>query len=168
MDGLSADMLTLDEAVTLLRGPIGSLVELEVASATSDASMRKLFLERRALPLPPLKMQMIDPGDGHLMAYLRLHYFTHDGTKRMASAIREGEALGVDGYILDLRNNPGGVFEEAIAMAALWLDCKDCGIAETVRSNAADVDDFTYTAGNLPVPSHTKPAHLEERKPRST
>lgn len=150
VDGFSVDLLTADEAVTLLRGPIGSLVELEVIDANPHAVAQKLLLERRALPLPPLKMQMIDAGDGRLMAYMRLHYFTHDGTKRMASAIREGEALGVDGYILDLRNNPGGVFEEAIAMAALWLDCKDCGITETVRSNAADIDDFSYVAGNLP------------------
>lgn len=150
VDGISVDLLTADEAVTLLRGPIGSLVELEVIDAKPHAVSQKIVLERRALPLPPLRMQMINVEDGRLVAYMRLHYFTHDGTKRMASAIREGEALGVDGYILDLRNNPGGVFEEAIAMAGLWLDCKDCDITETVRSNAADVDDFTYVAGNLP------------------
>eukprot|EP00250_Pteridium_aquilinum_P007143 c16926_g1_i1 orf=20-2062(+) len=150
VDGFPVNLLTADEAVTLLRGPIGSLVELEVIDANPNAVSRKLVLERRALPLPALKMQMINAEDGRLVAYIRLHYFTHDGTTKMASVIREGEALGVDGYILDLRNNPGGVFEEAIAMAALWLDCKDCGITETVRSNAADVDDFTYVAGNLP------------------
>ena len=37
-------------------------------------------------------------------------------------AILQGETLGVDGYILDLRNNPGGVFEEAIAIASFLLD----------------------------------------------
>ncbi|KAI5066867.1 hypothetical protein GOP47_0017395 [Adiantum capillus-veneris] len=150
VDGLSVDMLTTDETVTLLRGPIGSLVELEVMDTKPSTDSRKLILERRALPLPPLRMRMINADNGRLLTYIRLHYFTHDGTKKMASAIREGEALGVDGYILDLRNNPGGVFEEAIAMAALWLDCTHCGISETVRSNATDVDDFTYVAGSLP------------------
>ncbi|MCO5574915.1 hypothetical protein L7F22_028710 [Adiantum nelumboides] len=150
VDGLSVDLLTVDEAVTLLRGPIGSLVELEVKDAKPYAGFRKIILERRALPLPPVRMEMINAENGRLVAYIRLHYFTHDGTKKMASAIREGEALGVDGYILDLRNNPGGVFEESIAMAALWLDCTHCGISETVRSNATDVDDFTYVAGSLP------------------
>lgn len=150
VDGFSVDTLTKDEAVTLLRGPIGSLVELEVMGDAHEAIARTLLVERRALPLPPLKLRMVKGGNGLLLAYIRLYYFTHDGTKNMASAIREGESLGVDGYILDLRNNPGGVFEEAIAMAALWLDCKDCGITETVRTSVADIDDFEYMAGNLP------------------
>jgi C-terminal processing protease CtpA/Prc len=59
---------------------------------------RNLQVERRALPLPPLQMRMLDAGNGRVVAYLRLHYFTHEGTKRMASAIREGEALGVYSY----------------------------------------------------------------------
>ncbi|MCO5556695.1 hypothetical protein L7F22_010246 [Adiantum nelumboides] len=130
---------------------VGMEVELEVMDAKPSAGSRQMILERRALPLPPVRMEMINAENGHLVTYIRLHYFTHDGTKKMASAIREGEALGVDGYIFDLRNNPGGVFEESVAMAALWLDCTHCGISETVRSNAADVDDFTYVAGSLPV-----------------
>jgi len=147
VDGIAVDSLTRDEAGALLRGPIGSMVELEVHG---DGGTRTLLLERRALPLPPMKTRLLDTGDGHLVAYLRLHYFTHEGTKKMAAAIREGEALGVDGYILDLRNNPGGVFEEAIAMAALWLDCKGCDVTETVRSSGTNIEDLVYTVGNLP------------------
>ncbi|KAH7387157.1 hypothetical protein KP509_16G008500 [Ceratopteris richardii] len=150
VDDLSVDSLTADEAVTLLRGPIGSLVELEVIDAKPSAISHRLVLERRALPLPPLRMQMVNAKNGRLIAYMRLHYFSHNATKAMASAIREGESLGVDGYVLDLRNNPGGVYEEAIAMAALWLDCTHCSISETVRTVGYDVDDFTYIAGELP------------------
>lgn len=71
-------------------------MELEVAGRESGT--RRLLLERRALPLPPLKMQLLDNGAGRVAAYIRLHYFTHEGTKQMAAVIREGEALGVDGY----------------------------------------------------------------------
>eukprot|EP00850_Spirogloea_muscicola_P021587 SM000255S08766 [mRNA] locus=s255:59:2147:+ [translate_table: standard] len=67
----------------------------------------------------------------------------------MAAAIKRGESLGVDGYIVDVRNNPGGVFEEAIGMAALWLDCPDCDVAETVRSSAGN-EDSLYRVGHLP------------------
>ena len=73
-------------------------MELEIIAQNPEAVPQKLLLERRSLPLPPLKLQMMDAGNGKLVAYIRLHYFTHDGTKRMASAIREGESLGVDGY----------------------------------------------------------------------
>jgi C-terminal processing protease CtpA/Prc len=71
---------------------------LEIVTQDPEALPRKLILERRSLPLPPLKMRMIDAGHGKLVAYIRLHYFSHDATKKMASAIREGESLGVDGY----------------------------------------------------------------------
>ncbi|CAM6106245.1 unnamed protein product [Calypogeia fissa] len=144
------DFVPVDEAVALLRGPIGSMVELELASSQLGSPTRKVLLERRALPLPPLRMKLVDSGDGQVLAYLRLHYFTHEGTKKMAAAIREGEALGVDGYILDLRNNPGGVFEEAIAMAALWLDCNGCDVAETIRTSDIDLEDLVYSVNSLP------------------
>uniref|UniRef100_A0A7I4FVI0 PDZ domain-containing protein n=1 Tax=Physcomitrium patens TaxID=3218 RepID=A0A7I4FVI0_PHYPA len=149
VDNMRMESVSRDEAVALLRGPIGSMVELSIAGEDPKVEPRTLLIERRTLPLPPLQSRMLDAGNGRLVAYMRLHYFTHEGTKKMASAIREGEALGVDGYILDLRNNPGGVFEEAVAMA-LWLDCKGCNVTETVRSNEADIEDLVYTVGNLP------------------
>ncbi|KAG0567495.1 hypothetical protein KC19_7G139300 [Ceratodon purpureus] len=150
VDNMAMESVTRDEAVALLRGPSGSTVELLIAGENLKTPPRTVMVERRNLPLPPLQLHMIDAGNGRMVAYMRLHYFTHEGTKKMASAIREGEALGVDGYILDLRNNPGGVFEEAVAMAALWLDCEGCNVTETVRSNVADIEDLVYTVGNLP------------------
>jgi Peptidase family S41 len=73
-------------------------------------------------------------------------------------AIIEGESAGVDGYLIDLRNNPGGVFEEAIAMASYFLDSdnseRETNIVETVRtSNASrgNVIDNVWTVGMLPT-----------------
>ncbi|PTQ29718.1 hypothetical protein MARPO_0135s0004 [Marchantia polymorpha] len=150
VDGEPVDSLSAEEAVNRLRGPAGSSVELEVTGLQPGNSVRKVVLERRALPLPPLRTRLVDAGDGRVLEYMRLHYFTHEGTKEMAAAIRQGEALGVDGYILDLRNNPGGVFEEAVAMAALWLDCQGCDVTETVRSSVGGVEDLVYSVNNLP------------------
>jgi len=151
VDRMAMVDISRDEAVALLRGPSGSMVELVIAGDDAKTPPRTVMVERRNLPLPPLQIRMLDAGNGRVVAYMRLLYFTHEGTKAMASAIREGEALGVDGYVLDLRNNPGGVFEEAVAMAALWLDCEGCNVTETVRSNVADIEDLVYTVGNLPV-----------------
>ena len=53
------------------------------------------------------QVQLSGPG-GTLVSYLRLHYFSSQASKDLAAAILDGERLGVDGYILDLRNNPGG------------------------------------------------------------
>ena len=69
-------------------------------------------------------------------------------------AIVEGELAGVDGYIIDLRNNPGGVFEEAIAMSSYFLDGDGAAIVETVRVNDAasrrNVIDNVWAVGSLP------------------
>lgn len=78
-------------------------------------------------------------------------------------AILQGETLGVDGYILDLRNNPGGVFEEAIAIASFLLDADSDpnpdasnhpAIVETVRNidptSKQDVVDNVFKVGMLP------------------
>jgi len=73
-------------------------VELSISGDNAKTPQRTVLVERRNLPLPPLHMRMLDAGNGRMVAYLRLLYFTHEGTKEMASAIREGEALGVDGY----------------------------------------------------------------------
>lgn len=69
-----------------------------IAGDDAKTPPRTVMVERRNLPLPPLQIRMLDAGNGRLVAYMRLLYFTHEGTKAMASAIREGEALGVDGY----------------------------------------------------------------------
>jgi C-terminal processing protease CtpA/Prc len=51
----------------------------------------------------------------------RLHYFSHETTSGLYNVVSSAEADGgVAGYVLDLRNDPGGVFEEAVAMAALF------------------------------------------------
>ncbi len=50
-----------------------------------------------------------------------MHYFSHETTSGQYSVVSAAEADGrVAGYVLDLRNDPGGVFEEAVAMAALF------------------------------------------------
>jgi C-terminal processing protease CtpA/Prc len=74
---------------------------------------------------------------------------------RSLQAIIEAESAGVDGYLIDLRNNPGGVFEEAIAMASYFLDSDgpDMNIVETVRTSDAmhhNIIDSVWTVGMLP------------------
>jgi C-terminal processing protease CtpA/Prc len=82
-------------------------------------------------------------------------------------AIIEGEVSVVDGYIIDLRNNPGGVFEEAIAIASYFLTSqdpsgRDTHIVETVRytdsTTHRDLIDNAWTVGTLPSELFPPPA----------
>lgn len=141
IDGLPAESLTLDETITLLRGPVGSTVSLVVAPAgSSSRPPRVLELERRQLPQPALREAHLPLADGRFVQYVRLHYFSHETTSGLYDVVAAAEADGrVAGYVLDLRNDPGGVFEEAVAMAALFQDPRDA-VANTVRSGSAQVD----------------------------
>ena len=52
---------------------------------------------------------LIGLADGPTVSYLRLHYFSSEGTRAVLDAINMSEYWGVEGYIIDLRNNPGEV-----------------------------------------------------------
>jgi carboxyl-terminal processing protease len=69
---------------------------------------RELLLERQALPQPAVKVAQLSTPGGGLVTYVRMHYFASETTRALARALRQGEIDGVDGYVLDLRNNPGG------------------------------------------------------------
>lgn len=123
LDGEPTDGLGAEELASLLRGPSGSALRLTLRSGASFAPPRTLSVERRALARPPLASHLLSAPGGQLAAYIRVRYFSSATTAGLARALRAGEALGVDGLVLDLRNNPGGVLEEAVSSASLLLPC---------------------------------------------
>eukprot|EP00208_Stichococcus_sp_RCC1054_P001119 CAMPEP_0206145654 /NCGR_PEP_ID=MMETSP1473-20131121/28105_1 /ASSEMBLY_ACC=CAM_ASM_001109 /TAXON_ID=1461547 /ORGANISM="Stichococcus sp, Strain RCC1054" /LENGTH=649 /DNA_ID=CAMNT_0053541937 /DNA_START=262 /DNA_END=2212 /DNA_ORIENTATION=+ len=140
--------LTKDEVTALLRGPTGSQVTVIVAPPSSSGGpARSVPLERRPLPQPPLKQARVGLPGGGEAAVVRVHYFTSGARRAVQQALLEGEIDGVDGYVLDLRNNPGGVFEEAIAIASLLLE-QDQMVASTVRTTEGFVDN-SFQVGHL-------------------
>ncbi|KAK9805537.1 hypothetical protein WJX72_003921 [[Myrmecia] bisecta] len=146
IDGYPADDLTAAEVNSFMRGTAGSSVILTIGAREPNTDMRTLYLERRALPQPPLKRGSLTTASGQPVSYLRMHYFSSETSKMLQRALREGEADGVAGYVIDLRNNPGGVFEEAIGMASFFLEPGSM-IAETVRND--EVIDNHWQAGSL-------------------
>jgi carboxyl-terminal processing protease len=108
----------------LLRGPEGSAVEVTLAPRGPGAGGPpvELLLERRSLPQPAVREARLPlaaaapssaaggtsgAGAGGEVAYVRVNYFSSDTTPALARALRAGEADGVAGFVLDLRNNPG-------------------------------------------------------------
>ena len=60
--------------------------------------------------------------NGQKVGYIRLKQFNANASREMRAAIRELEAQGAEGYVLDLRSNPGGLLEASIDIARQWLD----------------------------------------------
>lgn len=124
IDALSTQGLGLDEAAELMRGPIGSLVTLTVQRG--DQRIQEIAIKRDRIALNPvvadLRTQPGPNGNSLKIGYVRLHQFNANATTEVAKAIRQLEQQGADSYILDLRNNPGGLLQAGIEIARLWLD----------------------------------------------
>ena len=117
----------------MLRVKAAATAAITKAATPSPPKMLTLDLERKPIPQPPVKTAPLSSPKGRSIAYIRLHYFARDATRALAGALLNAEARGDEGLVLDLRNNPGGVFEEAVADAAMFLK-RGATIASTTRT----------------------------------
>jgi carboxyl-terminal processing protease len=110
----------VDAATAQLRGAPGSQVRLSIRRAHVAATL-EFSLQRSQVELPSVAAEIVDPG----YAYLRINEFTDGTANEVAGAVpRLRAAAGghLRGLIIDLRNNPGGVLEAAVAIADDFLD----------------------------------------------
>ncbi|NEQ68834.1 MAG: PDZ domain-containing protein, partial [Symploca sp. SIO2D2] len=120
IDGTLASTLTIDEAAARMRGPAGTKVTLKVQAGNEEPKYIELVRDRIALN--PVYFTLAQQPDGFPVGYIRLTQFSANATEGIAEAIDSLESQGADAYILDLRNNPGGLLQAGIEIARLWLD----------------------------------------------
>ncbi len=120
IDGVSTAGLSLDEAAEKMRGPIGSLVTLTVEQVGGES--KDIQLKRDRIALNPVVTELRPQQNGEKIGYLRLSQFNANATTEVAHAIANLEKQGADRYILDLRNNPGGLLNAGIEIARLWIN----------------------------------------------
>lgn len=112
------DRLSLEEAVSLMRGDAGEDIELTILSS-GDNSPETHTLTREIIRSQSVKSELLEPGYG----YLRISQFqTRTGEQVRDALAQLREEAPLDGLILDLRNNPGGVLDGAIEVADAFLD----------------------------------------------
>ena len=118
IDGLPTKNMGLMEAMKKMRGPKGSSVTLSIRR-DQWRGMRDFTLVREEIPLVSVKAEELEPGYG----YIRITNFQDATTEDLLTALgklREKGALR--GLVLDLRNNPGGLLDQAIKVADVFLD----------------------------------------------
>ena len=130
IDEVPTSVLTLDEAAERMRGPIGSSVTLTVVHNNEQADVK---LVRDRITLNPVYAELRPQSSGVALGYIRLSQFNANATVQVAEAIKQFESKDVSAYILDLRNNPGGLLQSGIEIARLWLD--SAPIVYTVNRN---------------------------------
>ncbi|MAG11430.1 MAG: peptidase S41 [Parcubacteria group bacterium] len=115
IDGTESLSLSIEEAVDLIRGPKGTVVTLGI--------FREGFDEITDFPITrgEIVLKSVDWEIEGNIAHIKVAQFGGDTMKLFAEAIRDVDAQGVDGVILDLRNNPGGFLTTAVQMASEWI-----------------------------------------------
>ncbi len=120
INGTSTSSLTLDEAAARMRGAIGSQVTLKVSRTDRDPF--EVNVQRDRITINPVSAELrTEPGLPKL-GYLRLGQFNGNAVAELKTALEDLEQQGADAYILDLRNNPGGLLQAGIEIARMWLD----------------------------------------------
>ncbi|WP_017716499.1 carboxyl-terminal processing protease CtpA [Kamptonema formosum] len=121
IDDISTENLSLDAAAARMRGPSGSRVTLTVRREGS-AEPLKFQLQRDRIALNPVYAELQTSSSGTPIGYIRLSQFNANATAEVAHAISRLQGEGAKAYILDLRNNPGGLLQAGIEIARLWID----------------------------------------------
>lgn len=142
IDGQPAQELSLQEVVSRIRGTKGTEVELGILH--SDAkSPQTVRIVRDAIPLISVKSKPLEDG----YYWVRLTRFSEKTTDELKEALKQANQAakdtgGVKGIILDLRNNPGGLLDQAVSVADTFL--KDGEIVSIKGRD--DSNQRTYTA----------------------
>ena len=109
---------TLMEAVDLMRGPVGSSIEITVRRKNVKKAL--IFnITREIIQVQSVKSELIDGN----IAYIRLTSFNDNSSEQIKKKIEKfNKNKDLKGYILDLRNNPGGLLSQAIKISDFFLD----------------------------------------------
>jgi carboxyl-terminal processing protease len=136
--------LTLQEAVEKMRGPVNSPISLTIVRKGVDDPF-EVKVVRDVIHINPVKYN----AEGDDIGYIRVTTFNEQTTANMQKAIEDlKKQLGpkLKGFILDLRNNPGGLLDQAISVSDAFLDqgaivlTRGRNLEETQRSNARPGD----------------------------
>lgn len=139
INGQKLDGIDSETAALMLRGRAGTTVKVKVHSGKDSlqSSYREVNLPREYIKLSPISSAVIPhrTPDGQLSktGYVRLSAFSQTAASDMERVIHQLEDQGVQSYILDLRNNPGGLVKAGLDIAQIWLDGEETLVYTTDR-----------------------------------
>ena len=138
IDGQSTEGMELSDAVNLIRGPVNSQVELSI---DRDGKPLSFNLTRARIEIHPVRFSVENSSEGTI-GYIRLTQFSDNAAAEMRDAINQLEEKDVEGYILDVRSNPGGLLFSSIDIAEMWIE--EGTIVSTVDRNSASEEEIAH------------------------
>lgn len=136
--------LTLQEAVDMMRGKVGTAIELTIRRE-GETKPLKIKVQRAIITIKSVKHEIM--GD---IGYIRISSFNNNTDSGVKNAINDTKSkLGsrLRGYVLDMRNNPGGLLNQAISVSDIFLDKGE--IVSTRGRQAEDTKRDMSTPGDL-------------------
>ncbi|MFA6193385.1 MAG: S41 family peptidase [Parcubacteria group bacterium] len=146
-DKLTSDM-TVDEAVSMIRGPKGTEIALMILHEKSTSPIEVKII-REQINVKSVKLEIKNDG----IAVIKISKFGDDTTSGMDQAANQIVSQKAKGIILDLRNNPGGYLEAAIDISSKFIPAGKVVVSEEERTGGKK--DFSARGGdilgNIPV-----------------
>ena len=119
IDNISTKNLDIEEAVKLIRGRIGTKVDLEILR--NDSILRKTLV-RKKIEIKSVTSKINSSKNGVLIGYVRIKQFNANASKDLKEILLDYETKNVSGYILDLRYNPGGLLDSSIEISRQFIN----------------------------------------------
>lgn len=145
INNLPTEKMTMNEVLENLRGEVGA--EVTITILRGESMVFDLTLIRELIEVPTVKYGMVD---GTKIGYVRLIQFTPDTAPRLQEALDNFEENNYDSLIIDLRDNPGGLLEAAVAVADKFIE--EGAIVETKSRLAFENQKFSATKEATVVP----------------
>ena len=138
--------MTLEQAVSRMKGPASSKIRLRVARKGSAAPI-DVAIVREIIRVRPVRHKT-DGGDIGYIRITRFNEQTTDGLKKaIANIAREIPADKLTGYVIDLRNNPGGLLDQAVSVSSAFMSRGE--VVSTRGRSAEETQRFTARGGDI-------------------
>ena len=135
---------SLMEAVKLMRGPVGTSIELTIRRKNVKKPL-EFKITRKIIEIKSVNSEIL--GDKKNLGYIRLKSFNENSDKQFLDIVKKFEKDSkINGYILDLRNNPGGLLTQAINITDFFLN--DGEIVSTKGRKASETRKFFARKGD--------------------
>ena len=118
IDGQPVPKTNIFDASSKILGPVGSKVVLTIQRGNQSQSFK---LTRTNIAIHPVTYKVHTTATGDKIGYIKLPEFTETAPREMRLAIHVLEKQRVQGYILDLRSDPGGLLDASLQIASMWL-----------------------------------------------
>ncbi|MDR1943041.1 MAG: S41 family peptidase [Endomicrobium sp.] len=140
IDDKSTNKMSTDEAVELMRGKTGKKIKLTISRSNTTDEL-EFNLIREKIKIETFRTIMLDDGIG----YIRLSEFNAQSDEDMKKVLQDFKDQGMKAFILDLRNNPGGLLDSAINIISLFIE--DTKLVLTTKGRKEETKREYYTNG---------------------